>query len=88
MNAWFLASALGASLGFGIGDFLGGRASAKIPVVQVLVISELFGALMFWLLAYYTQEAALPNNLIGLAGHYLDERLKQIAMMKNTLRMP
>ena len=67
MNGWFLASALGASIGFGIGDFLGGRASAKIPVVQVLVISEIFGALMFWLLARATNEAPLPATLIGLA---------------------
>ena len=67
MNAWFFVCALSASLGFGIGDFLGGRASAKIPVVHVLVISELFGALLFWLLAQYTHEAALPSTLIGLA---------------------
>ncbi len=67
MNAWFFVCAIGASFGFGVGDFFGGRASSKIPVVHVLVISELFGALMFWLLAQYTQEADLPTNLVGLA---------------------
>jgi MFS family permease len=67
MTSLFILAALSASLGFGIGDFLGGRASAKIPVVHVLVISELFGALLFWLLAQYTHEAALPSTLIGLA---------------------
>ncbi|MFM2307929.1 MAG: hypothetical protein RLY87_49 [Chloroflexota bacterium] len=67
MSVVFILAALGASLGFGIGDFIGGRASAKIPVVHVLVISELFGALLFWLLAWYTNEPALPQTRIGLA---------------------
>ena len=67
MTSLFILAALSASLGFGIADFFGGRASAKIPVVQVLVISELFGALMFWLLARATNEAPLATTLIGLA---------------------
>jgi len=67
MSSLFLLAALGAAVGFGIGDFIGGRASAKIPVVQVLVIGEIFGAVVFGLIAVLNQEAWLPTQLLWLA---------------------
>ncbi|MFM2031660.1 MAG: hypothetical protein RLZZ297_425, partial [Chloroflexota bacterium] len=60
-------TALAASLGFGIGDFVGGKASSKIALVQVLVIGEIFGALMFYGLAQLTGEPFLASDRIWLA---------------------
>lgn len=67
MSTAFLLTALAASLGFGIGDFVGGKASSKIALVQVLVIGEIFGALMFYGLAQLTGEPFLASDRIGLA---------------------
>lgn len=63
----FFFTALAASLCYGIGDFVGGKASSKISVVQVLVIGEIFGASIFWGLAWYYGEAALPQDVLLLA---------------------
>ncbi|MFZ9857128.1 MAG: EamA family transporter [Roseiflexaceae bacterium] len=63
----FILTALSASLLFGIGDFIGGRASSKMPVVQVLVVGQLVGVLMYWGLAWYNNEAPMPSELFGLA---------------------
>jgi drug/metabolite transporter (DMT)-like permease len=67
MSTAFLLTALAASLGFGIGDFVGGKASSKIALVQVLVIGEIFGALMFYGLAQLTGEPFLASDRIWLA---------------------
>jgi drug/metabolite transporter (DMT)-like permease len=67
MPPLFFLTALSASLAFGIGDFVGGRASAKIALVQVLVIGEVFGALLFWLFARLSNEAPLASEYLGLA---------------------
>jgi len=82
VSSFFMLSALSAALCFGIGDFLGGKASTKLPVVAVLVISELFGSVAFGVLAWINGESmlALPlaimavvagiTGAVGLAGLY------------------
>ena len=82
MSSFFILSALSAAVCFGIGDFLGGKASTKLPVVYVLVIGEVFGCLAFGVLAWINGEAMLPLPLavmaivagiagaVGLAGLY------------------
>lgn len=82
MTSLFVFAALSAAVCFGIGDFLGGKASTKLPVVYVLVIGELFGGLAFGVLAWINHEAILPLPLalmavaagitgaLGLAGLY------------------
>lgn len=67
MLSFFVITALSAALCYGIGDFIGGKATAKIPLVQVLVIGEIFGALAFGILAFINNEAMLPLPLLGLA---------------------
>lgn len=67
MSSLFLLAALGAAFGYGIGDFMGGKASSKLAVVQVLVIGEIFGALVFGIIALANGEAFLPPHLLGLA---------------------
>jgi drug/metabolite transporter (DMT)-like permease len=82
VSSFFMLSALSAALCFGIGDFLGGKASTKLPVVAVLVISELFGCVAFGVLAWINGESMLSLPLaimavvagitgaVGLAGLY------------------
>lgn len=67
MTSLFVFAALSAALCYGVGDFIGGRASAKIPLVQVLVIGEVFGAFAFWMLAWLNHEPTMPSDLLGLA---------------------
>ncbi len=67
MLSLFILAAVSAALCYGVGDFIGGKASAKIPLVQVLVIGEVVGACMFGLLAWLNHEATMPFNLVGIA---------------------
>ncbi len=66
MSLSFLAIALAAAVFYGISDFVGGRASAQMPVVRVLVWGEFFGALVLWGLVVITREPAFETTIIGI----------------------
>lgn len=69
MSLIFLLAGLGASLSYGISDFVGGRASARLSIVQVLVIGEIFGALLLWGLAgWYAEPLQLGSVMIIAVG--------------------
>lgn len=67
MSLLFLLAGLGASLSYGISDFIGGRASARLPIVQVLVIGEIFGALLLWTLAGWYGEPLQLGSVMLIA---------------------
>lgn len=62
-----IIAGLGAALCYGISDFAGGRASHRIAVVQVLVISEVIGALILWGIAYTLGEPLLATTNVAVA---------------------
>ena len=69
MSLIFLLAGLGASLSYGISDFVGGRASARLSIVQVLVIGEIFGAMLLWGLAgWYAEPLQLGSILLIAIG--------------------
>jgi drug/metabolite transporter (DMT)-like permease len=69
MSLLFLLAGLGASLSYGISDFVGGRASARLSIVQVLVIGEIFGALLLWGLAgWYAEPLQLGSVMLIAIG--------------------
>lgn len=69
MSLIFLLAGLGASLSYGISDFVGGRASARLSIVQVLVIGEIFGALLLWGLAgWYGEPLQLGSMMLVAIG--------------------
>lgn len=67
MTLLFLLAGLGASLSYGISDFVGGRASARLSIVQVLVIGEIFGALLLWGLAGWYAEPLQLGSVMFIA---------------------
>lgn len=58
MNTLILAGLL-AALCYGVSDYVGGQASARIAIAQVLVIGEFAGALVLWLIAWYVRDAGI-----------------------------
>ena len=67
MNSLLIIAGLSSALCYGISDYVGGRASARIAIVQVLVIGEIVGATALWALAWWFAEAWLATDLIGIA---------------------
>jgi len=67
MNSLLIIAGLSSALCYGISDYMGGRASARIAIVQVLVIGEIVGAGALWALAWWYHEAWLATGLIGVA---------------------
>ena len=74
MSALFLTVALSAAVLYGISDYAGGRASARMPVVKVLVWGEMFGAAVLWYLVVWSGEwpinttNVLPGIIAGITG--------------------
>ncbi len=66
MSTLFLAVALSAALLYGISDYAGGRASARMPVVKVLVWGELFGAAVLWYLVVWSGEWPINTANVGM----------------------
>lgn len=62
-----IALALGASLCWGTGDFLGGLGSRRLPTLTVLAVSELVGLLAIGAFVAFRADAPPPPEAIGLA---------------------
>ncbi len=58
---------LGSAVTWGAGDFSGGLAARRSPLLGVLLIAQLTGATLFALLALLTQEGAPPAASLGWA---------------------
>ncbi len=58
---------LGSAVSWGAGDFSGGLAARRSPLLGVLLIAQLTGATLFALLALLTQEGAPPAAALGWA---------------------
>ena len=67
MNSLLIIAGLSSALCYGISDYVGGRASARIAIVQVLVIGEIIGAGALWALAWWYHDTWLAAGLIGIA---------------------
>jgi drug/metabolite transporter (DMT)-like permease len=62
-----IALALGASLLWGVGDFLGGLSSRRLATLTVLAVSELAGWLAVLVVVLATQPDAPPWKAVGAA---------------------